>query len=85
MKPSFPAFDPVHEEPEVCDICSSDLPAFSYEFDTYGTRKVVKEKMGFCCSNCVTKLRRTLEYDESQEGTGGGSRSKSRRLGSFRF
>ena len=71
MKPSlfFCAFEPLHETPEVCDICSANPAAFSYEVATCGTRGEAKEKKGFCCVHCTTLLLRILERDESQRWT----------------
>jgi hypothetical protein len=68
MRPSlfFSAFEPLHERPEVCDVCHSRPPVLSYEFATYGTAGEAKEKKGFCCADCTTTLLRILERDESQ-------------------
>jgi hypothetical protein len=67
MRPSlfFSAFEPLHETPEMCDICNSNPPVFSYEV-AYGTRGEAKEKKGFCCVLCTTVLLRILARDESQ-------------------
>ena len=62
----FSAFEPLHETPEVCDICNADPPVFSYEGVTCGTQGEAKEKKGFCCAHCTTILLRMLERDESQ-------------------
>ncbi|HXY11014.1 MAG TPA: hypothetical protein VEI52_24490 [Terriglobales bacterium] len=68
MRPSvfFSAFEPLHETPEMCDVCHAKPPVLSYELDTYGTRGEAKEKKGFCCAHCTTILLRILERDESQ-------------------
>lgn len=66
----FSVFDSLHEVPKLGEICNSDPPVFGSEFDTHRIRRDAREKMGFCCSNCVTKLWRTLEPTESRKDTG---------------
>jgi hypothetical protein len=68
MRPSlfFGAFEPLHETPEVCDVCKENPPVLRYEFASYGTRGEAEEKKGFCCAHCTSILVRILEGDESQ-------------------
>jgi len=69
MRPSlfFSAFEPLHNVPEVCDICDANPPVLRYQFDTYGQKGESKENKGFCCSHCAGKLLDTLQqWDESR-------------------
>jgi len=68
MRPSlfFGALEPLHETPEVCDVCKENPPILCYEFASYGPRGEAQEKKGFCCAHCTTILVRILERDESQ-------------------
>jgi hypothetical protein len=67
MRPSvfFSAFEPLHEAPEVCDVCSSDPPVLRYEFNTYGESREAREEKGFCCSRCAMEFLCRLENSES--------------------
>jgi len=68
MRPSlfFSAFEPLHENPEVCDICRANPPVFGYEVATCGAQGEAKEKRGFCCAHSTTILLHILQCDESQ-------------------
>ena len=63
MKPSvfFSAFEPLHEVPQVCDVCHLDPPVLTYEFEaTRETGEPVEEK-GFCCRWCAAEILHRLE------------------------
>ena len=68
MKPSvsFSAFEPLHEVPEVCDVCHLDPPALSYEFGTTGEGGEPEEQKGFCCRGCAAELLHKLERAGAQ-------------------
>lgn len=68
MKPSLflYAIEPLHEKPEVCDVCSSNPPVLRYEFDEYGEGGESHENKGFCCGRCATDLLHKLEHAEAQ-------------------
>jgi hypothetical protein len=63
MKPNifFSAFEPLHEVPEVCDICKLNPPALSYEFETALEAREPEERKGFCCRWCAAELLHKLE------------------------
>jgi len=68
MKPSvfFSAFEPLHEVPQVCDVCHLDPPVLSYEFGIVGEGGEAEEQRGFCCRWCATDLLHQLERAEAQ-------------------
>jgi len=68
MKPSvfFSAFEPLHEVPEVCDVCHLDPPALSYQFVTPGDGGEPAEQQGFCCRWCAAELLHKLERAGAQ-------------------
>ena len=68
MKPSvfFSAFEPLHEVPQVCDVCRLDPPALSYEFETTGETGEPEEQKGFCCRWCAAELLHKLERADAQ-------------------
>jgi len=68
MKPSvfFSAFEPLHEVPEVCDVCHLEPPALSYEFDTSEEAGEPEEQKGFCCRWCAGELLHKLERADAQ-------------------
>ena len=63
----FAGFDPLHEAPEVCTVCSSHPPVFNYDYHTLDRSGEPKRTTGFCCSSCATQLLKQLERAESQE------------------
>jgi len=64
-KVSFSAFDPMRfDTPTYCDVCTSDVPVFRYEYDT--DQGVQPSRQGFCCGPCATKLLDRLQCAESQ-------------------
>jgi hypothetical protein len=67
MKPNvfFSAFEPLHEVPQVCDLCQMDPPVLSYEFETTGELGEPEERKGFCCRWCATELLHKLERAEA--------------------
>ena len=64
-KVSFSAFDPIRfDTPTYCDVCTSDVPVFRYEYDT--DEGVQQSRQGFCCGACAAKLLDRLQRAESQ-------------------
>jgi len=61
----FSAFEPLHEVPEACDICTLDPPIFSYEFHSRDENGKAREKKGFCCSMCAVTLVLKAEREAS--------------------
>jgi hypothetical protein len=63
MKPSvfFSAFEPLHEVPQVCDVCHLDPPMLSYEFGTTREAGEPEEQKGFCCRWCAAELLLKVE------------------------
>jgi hypothetical protein len=68
MRPNvfFSAFEPLHEVPQVCDVCHLDPPVLSYEFETVGETGEPEEQTGFCCRWCATELLHKMERAEAQ-------------------
>ncbi len=60
------AIEPLHEFPEVCDVCGSNPPMLSYEFDEYGDTGEPREQKGFCCWRCANNLLQKLEHAEAR-------------------
>jgi hypothetical protein len=60
-------FDPLHEVPEVCTVCSSRPPVFSFDYRGLDEAQKSKENKGFCCAPCAIVLLTQLERSESQE------------------
>lgn len=63
----FAGFDPLHEVPEVCTVCSSRPPVFSYDYRALDENGESKKTTGFCCASCAAGLLKKLEGAESQE------------------
>ena len=64
-KVSFCAFDPIRfDTPTYCEVCTSDVPVFRYEYDT--DEGVQQSRQGFCCGACAAKLLDRLQRAESQ-------------------
>jgi hypothetical protein len=63
MKPSvfFSAFEPLHEVPQVCDVCHLDPPVLSYEVGTTREAGEPEEQKGFCCRWCAAELLQKVE------------------------
>lgn len=68
MKPSvfFSAFEPLHEVPQVCDVCNLDPPTLSYEFETTGEAGEPEGQSGYCCRWCAAELLHKLERADAQ-------------------
>ncbi len=62
----FYAFEPLHEVPQVCDVCRLDSPVLGYEFGTAGEAGEPDEK-GFCCRWCATELLHKLQRADAQK------------------
>ncbi len=62
----FAGFDPLHEVPEKCTICSSHPPIFSFDYRALDNNQP-QEIKGFCCASCAASLLKKLEKAESQE------------------
>jgi hypothetical protein len=60
------AFDPMHEVPRMCGLCSAKPPVFSYELRTYDRKGELTESHGFCCAACGSSLVQKLERNEAQ-------------------
>ena len=60
-------FDPLHEVPEVCTVCASRPPVFSYDYRALDEKGESQKTTGFCCVSCATQLLKKLESAESQE------------------
>jgi hypothetical protein len=63
----FAGFDPLHEVPEVCTVCSSHPPVFSYDYRALDKNGETQKTTGFCCVPCAMQLVKKLERAESQE------------------
>lgn len=63
----FAGFDPLHEVPEVCTVCSLHPPVFSYDYHSLDQNGDPQKTTGFCCVSCATQLLGKLERAESQE------------------
>jgi len=63
----FAGFDPLHEVPEVCTVCSEHAPVFSYDYRALDQNGEAQKTTGFCCLACATRLLERLERAESQE------------------
>jgi hypothetical protein len=60
-------FDPMHEVPEVCNVCGSHPPVFFYEWLPYDEETEPQNVEGFCCGDCGVALLKTLERREARE------------------
>ena len=60
-------FDPLHEVPENCTLCSSQPPIFSFDYRVLDENSKPQELKGFCCASCAAGLLKKLERAESQE------------------
>ncbi|HEY7615556.1 MAG TPA: hypothetical protein VH744_02035 [Terriglobales bacterium] len=63
----FAGFDPLHEVPEFCTVCSSRPPVFSYDYRALDESGDSRKTTGFCCASCAVALLKKLEAAESQE------------------
>ena len=63
----FAGFDPLHEAPAVCTVCSLHPPVFNYDYHTLDPNGEPQRTTGFCCASCATQLLKRLERAESQE------------------
>jgi len=63
----FAGFDPLHEVPEVCTVCASRPPVFSYDHHAFDSKGQPQRTTGFCCAPCAAVLLKKLERAESQE------------------
>jgi len=63
----FAGFDPLHEVPEVCTVCSSQPPVFSFDYHTLGADGEPQAMKGFCCKACAAEFLKKLERVESLE------------------
>jgi hypothetical protein len=63
----FAGFDPLHEVPAVCTVCSLHPPVFSYDYRALNPDGEAQRTTGFCCFTCATHLLSRLEQAESQE------------------
>jgi hypothetical protein len=63
----FTGFDPLHEVPEVCKVCSSHPPVLSYDYRSLDENGDTQKSTGFCCASCAAELLKKLEAAESQE------------------
>ena len=63
----FASFEPLHEVPEVCSLCSSSSPVFRYDYRTVNERGEPSRTTGFCCAACASVLVRRLETAESRQ------------------
>ena len=61
------SFDPLHEVPELCTLCSSRPPVFCFDYRGWDEKQNPQETKGFCCSPCAIVLVSKLERAESQE------------------
>ena len=63
----FAGFDPMHEVPEVCSLCSVHPPVFRYDYRALDDQGKAQKITGFCCPACAAELLRKLEQSESNE------------------
>ncbi|HTR66185.1 MAG TPA: hypothetical protein VMH85_10455 [Terriglobales bacterium] len=63
----FAGFDPLHEVPEVCTLCSARPPVFSFDYRALAANGESQRTTGFCCTACAAALLRKLERAESGE------------------
>lgn len=63
----FASFDPLHEVPEVCALCSARPPVFRYDYRGLARNGEQQKTAGFCCVPCALGLLRDLERAESKE------------------
>ena len=63
----FTGFDPLHEVPEVCNVCSLHPPVLSYDHRFWDENGDTQKTTGFCCASCAAELLKKLEQAESQE------------------
>lgn len=60
-------FDPMHEVPEVCNVCGSKPPIFFYDWFPSGQESDPQNIEGFCCAACGAELLKKLERLEARE------------------
>lgn len=63
----FASFDPLHEVPETCALCSARLPVFTYDYRGLTRTGDKRKTTGFCCAACAVELLKQLERAESEE------------------
>jgi len=60
-------FDPLHETPESCVLCSLRPPVFAFDYRALDKNQRTRETKGFCCALCAVALVRKLQRAEAQE------------------
>jgi len=63
----FASFDPLHDVPKLCILCSSHPPVFSYDYRALDRSGESRKTSGYCCARCAARLLKKLELAESQE------------------
>lgn len=63
----FSSFDPLHEVPEACALCTKRPPVFRYDYRALGHNGEQQKTTGFCCASCAAGLLKELERTESEE------------------
>jgi hypothetical protein len=63
----FAGFDPLHEVPELCTICSLRPPVFTFDYRAGEAQGEPKKANGFCCPACAIRLLQRLGKAESRE------------------
>jgi hypothetical protein len=63
----FASFDPIHEVPEACALCSVHPPVFSYDYRGLARDGEQQKTAGFCCAACAAELLKKLEQAEAEE------------------
>jgi len=63
----FAGFDPLHDVPALCTVCSSRPPVFGFDYHARDAKGESQATKGFCCSACAAELLKKLENVESQE------------------
>jgi hypothetical protein len=63
----FAGFDPLHEVPERCTVCSTHPPVLTYDYRALDAKGEPQKTTGFCCTTCAVELLEKLQRAESQE------------------
>ncbi|HUK26519.1 MAG TPA: hypothetical protein VLV49_18215 [Terriglobales bacterium] len=63
----FAGFDPLHEVPELCTVCSLRPPVFGFDYRALDENGESRKTTGFCCAACAAALLEKLERAESRE------------------
>ena len=63
----FAGFDPLHEVPALCTICSLHPPVFRFDYRALDENGESQKTTGFCCAACAGGLLKKLERAESRE------------------